>query len=123
MHLDIVARNFELTDAIDGYVQRRIGFALSSRFEQIKEIRVRLQDINGPRGGIDKCCPIQIRLPRMRDIVIEDIEANLYVAIDRATERAARTVNRRLSRQFYKNRKLFIPGKRATDLTIDDQYI
>jgi len=60
---------------------------------------VRLSDVNGPRGGVDKCCRIQIILKGLPDVVIEDVEADLYVAIDRATERAGRTVVRKVDRR------------------------
>ena len=122
MQIQIQARDFPLTDALGAYIERRINCVLSSRFEQIQRIGVRLSDINGPRGGMDKRCQIQITLPRLKDIVIEDTETDLYVAIDRAIERAGRTVNRRLKRQFFKNRKLFIPHKDRPVVVLDNQY-
>jgi ribosomal subunit interface protein len=122
MQIQIQARDFPLTEALGAYIERRINFVLSSRFEQIKRIEVRLSDINGPRGGIDKRCHIQITLPRLRDVVIEDTETDLYIAIDRAIDRAGRTVNRRLKRQFFKHRKLFIPHKDGPVVILNNQY-
>jgi len=57
-----------------------------------------LSDINGPRGGVDKRCQLRIVLAGMPDVVIQDTEANLYVAIDRASNRAGRTLVRKLDR-------------------------
>jgi len=99
MQIDIQARNFSLTEALREYIQRRVGFALSTRDEHIQRIKVRLSDINGPRGGRDKCCQIQVVLPQLADVVIEDTELDMYVAIDRAMDRTGRTVNRKLARQ------------------------
>jgi ribosome hibernation promoting factor len=99
MQIDIQARNFSLTNALREYIQRRLGFALSTRDEYIQRVMVRLSDINGPRGGRDKCCHIQIVLPQLADVVIEDTELDMYVAIDRASDRAGRTVGRKLARQ------------------------
>lgn len=99
MQIDIQSRNFSLTNALRGHVERRLGFALSTRDDHILRITVRLSDINGPRGGADKCCHIQVVLPHLPDVVIEDTEADLYAAIDRAADRAGRTVGRRLTRQ------------------------
>ena len=104
MQLDIQARNFSLTNALRGHVERRLGFALSTRNDHILRVLVRLSDINGPRGGADKCCHIQVVLPHLPDVVIEDIEEDLYAAIDRAADRAGRTVGRRLARQRDKGR-------------------
>ena len=99
MQIEIQARNFPLTQAMRGHVERRLGFALSTRHEHIQRILVRLSDINGPRGGHDKCCQIQVVLPQLADVIVEDTESNLYAAIDRAADRASRTVARKLARQ------------------------
>ncbi len=104
MQIDIQARNFSLTNALRGHIQRRLGFALGNRDDHIQRIMVRLSDINGPRGGEDKCCHIQVVLPQLSDVVIEDTEVDIVTAIDRATDRAGRTVGRRLTRQRDKAR-------------------
>ena len=99
MQIDIQTRGFSLSEALRQQVLRRIGYFLSSRYDQIDRIAVRLFDINGPRGGDDKCCRICVSLPRQSDVVVEDTEADLYVAISRAADRATRTIGRRLSRR------------------------
>ncbi len=104
MHIVIQARHFPVTDALSDYIKRRLRFALSIHDEHIHRIKVTLSDINGPRGGADKCCQIQVIIPKLADIVIEDIEVDLYTAIDRAADRASRTIGRRLSRQRDKGR-------------------
>ena len=97
MLLEIQALNFPLTNIVRDYVERRIYFVLSGRDEHIQQITVHLSDVNGPGGGKDKCCHIQVVLIRLSDVVIDDTEADLYIAIDRAAERAARTVSRCLA--------------------------
>jgi len=104
MHIDIQARNLPLTDALHSYIERRLSFVLSSRDEHIQRILVRISDINGPRGGADKCCHIQVILGQVPDVIIKDTETDLYAAIDRAADRAGRTVGRSLARQRIKSR-------------------
>ena len=98
MHIDIQARDFPMTQALRSHVERRVAFALSTRYDRINRILVRLSDINGPRGGNDKCCQLCVVLPGQADVVIEDTQANLYAAIDRAADRAGRVVSRKLAR-------------------------
>lgn len=98
MQIEVVARSFPLTSAMRAYVNRRVGFSLSARHSQIKCVVVRLSDTNGPRGGSDKCCRIQVVVPGQADVVVQDTESDLYAAIDRATDRVSRTVARRLER-------------------------
>ncbi len=104
MQIDIQARDFSLTRALRNHIERRLGFALSTRYDRIKRILVRLSDINGPRGGNDKCCQLHVVMPGQADVIIEDTQANLYAAIDRAADRASRAVTRRLERLHDNNR-------------------
>jgi ribosomal subunit interface protein len=99
MQIDIQARTFPLTDALRNYAERRLRFALTCCDDHIQRVVMRLSDINGPRGGADKRCHLQVVLSGLPDVVIEDTEADLYVAIDRATDRAGRTLVRKIDRQ------------------------
>jgi putative sigma-54 modulation protein len=99
MQIDIQARSFSLTDALRSHAEWRLRFALTFFDNHIQRVVMRLSDINGPRGGTDKRCHLQVVLKGLPDVVIEDTEADLCVAIDRATDRAGRTVERRLARQ------------------------
>ena len=112
MQIEIHARNFSLTQSLRSHIERRLDFAFSTRYDQIGRILVRLSDVNGRRGGNDKRCQIQVSLPGQADVVIEDIQTNLYVAISRAADRASRTVTRRLGRKRnnQKNRRLSLAG-------------
>lgn len=98
MPLDIQTNGFSLTESIRIYTTQRMQFALDRSDGQILKARVSLADINGPRGGIDKRCQINLSLVGQNNIVIEDIESDLYMAIDRASERCERTLTRRLER-------------------------
>lgn len=113
MYIDIQTRSFPLTEALRNHIKRRLGFVLSARDEHIQRIVVRLSDINGPRGGADKCCHIQVVLNHLPDVVIKDTEADLYAAIDRAVDRAGRTVGRRVERQRIKMRSGAAHGQTA----------
>lgn len=104
MQINIQTRDFQLTEALRSHIKRRLGFALSARDDHIQRVLVRLFDINGPRGGADKCCHIQVVLTQLPDVVIKDTEADLYTAIDRAADRAGRTTVRRLARQRTRGR-------------------
>ncbi|MDP3087527.1 MAG: HPF/RaiA family ribosome-associated protein [Methylotenera sp.] len=98
MHFDIQTNGFLLTDGMRDYIKRRMQFTLHRNDKHIARVQVRLADINGPRGGLDKRCQIDVSLAGHNDIVIEDTETNLYVAIDRACDRCARTLTRKLVR-------------------------
>ena len=98
MQIDIQARHFSLTESLRNHAERRLRFTLTSFDEYIFKVVMRLSDINGPRGGKDKRCHLQVILSGLPDIVIEDTEADMYIAIDRAISRAGRSVKRKIDR-------------------------
>ncbi len=100
MQIDIQSRGFSLTDTLHSYAQRRLLFAMSYCSGHVNRVVIRLSDVNGPRGGADKRCHVQIALTGMPDVVVEDTEVDMYAAIDRAIDRARRTVVRKVDRNF-----------------------
>jgi len=99
MQIDIKARNFPLTEALRSHAERRLRFALTCCDEHVRRVAMRLSDVNGPRGGADKRCRLPVVLAGLPDVVVEDTDADLYVAIDRATDRAGRTLVRKIDRR------------------------
>jgi putative sigma-54 modulation protein len=98
MRLGIIARGIALSEAIRQYARRRLGTALGRYRMAFESVQVRLTDVNGPRGGVDKHCVVEIRGPSLAPIVVRERDANLHAAIDRAAGRVDRTVARRLAR-------------------------
>ena len=109
MQIDIQTRGFSLTHALLGYSQRRVLGAMAYISGHVNRVVIRLSDINGPRGGADKCCHIQVTLAGMPDVIVEDTEIDMYTAIDRAIDRARRTAVRKVDRQqtLLKQRQTF----------------
>ena len=99
MHIVTQARGFDLSEELREHVERRLGFAIDRARHRVGRISVILSDINGPRGGDDKRCHIQLAIDGAADLVIDDTQSDLHVAIDRAVGRAGRTLARRVARQ------------------------
>ena len=99
MQINIQVHGFSLTDALRSHAERRVRGAMSCCDDHIQRVVMRLSDINGPRGGTDKRCHLQVVLAGLPDLVVEDIEGDLYVAIDRAVDRAGRTLVRKIDRR------------------------
>lgn len=97
MRIAIQSRDFSLTEALEHHVHKRLDFTLARGARKVRRVDVRLSDLNGPRGGVDKRCQIEVRLEGLPVVVVEDIQSDLYTAIDRAASRAGRTVMRRLA--------------------------
>jgi putative sigma-54 modulation protein len=100
MQIGIQARGFDLTDGLRAHCERRLRFALGSATGKVHSVLIRLADQNGPRGGIDKRCTIRTTLNDAPPVIIVQDEADMYVAIDRAADRLARVIARRLRRTW-----------------------
>jgi len=98
MRIDIKGSDFPITTALMDHTERRLRFALTRSCDRIVRVAVLVGDSNGPRGGKDKFCQIQVHLKRAPQVLIEDIGAELYAVIDRAAERAGRNVAKRVDR-------------------------
>lgn len=98
MRVAIQGQGFTLTTRLSEYVGKRLAYCLAHGDAAIARVAVRLSDSNGSRGGPDKRCCIEVHLKNAPALVIEDIEADLYLAIDRAAERVGRALARQLAR-------------------------
>jgi len=92
MKINVQARGFELTDGLRDQTERRLRYALSWADDHLRQVSVRLSSESGPRRSKNLRCRIQIDFPRAQDVVIEDTETDWRVAIDRAADRASRSV-------------------------------
>ena len=115
MKPNIQARGFILTESIRKYMELRLAYAVSFANDSIQRVTVHLSDINGPRGGDDKRCQLVFTLKGLPSVVIEDTESNLYVAIDRAVDRAGRTLARQLERK-HEHREIRTSGILRTEV-------
>lgn len=99
MHIDIQFRGLDSSPALRDYAERRAQFALGRLSTRFTRVSISLADINGPKGGEDKSCTIQISLQQPGAVVVEEVGTDLHQVLDRALARAARTLVRRLERQ------------------------
>lgn len=98
MRIEIRGRGLTTSDGLRARLERRLAFALGRFAPRIGRVRVRLEDVNGPRGGVDKRCRLEIAIHPDLTVVVEEPDPDLYAAIDRAAERAGRAVARELQR-------------------------
>ena len=71
MRIDIRGAGFRITAPLLDHTERRLRFALTRSSDRIKRVVVRLGDINGPRGGADKFCRMQVHIEHAPPVLIE----------------------------------------------------
>jgi putative sigma-54 modulation protein len=98
MELTIKGHGLEVSDSLRAYAARRLRFSLGGFADHLTGVEVRIGDINGPRGGIDKTCAITVVLRTFGVMFVRAAGANAYATVDRAAARIRSAVSRALSR-------------------------
>lgn len=98
MKIEIRTQGVRRSERLHEHIERRLNFGFDWAQNDVRRVIVSLSDINGPRGGNDKRCRLHIPLLRMRDVIIEEVADDPLIAINRAVDRAARSLERRRSR-------------------------
>lgn len=86
-------------------VERRVRFVLRRLNTLAPRADVQLDDVNGPRGGVDKHCQIALRTDRSSQVIVSSIAKDWRTALDDALARAVRHLLRALRRAAPTRRK------------------
>jgi hypothetical protein len=98
--MTLTLRGTDVTrDELHDFATRRLGFALGRFGALVTGVKVSVYDENGPRGGVDKKCRVEVRGPEKLAVVIEDRAEDERAAIAYAADRAGRTFARALERR------------------------
>ena len=102
MKMFVHSKGLSVSGPIRAYLERRLGSALGRLAPRVRNVRALLADQNGPRGGEDKSCRLQVR-SRVGLVQVEERHHDLYAAIDLAAERVRRTLARALERENFQD--------------------
>lgn len=105
MQLVIRATNVPVSDPIREHVSRRVLNAAKRFARKLSKVTVVLEDINGPRGGVDKACRIEAGMSHSGEpLIITERSDDLYGAVDQATSKFKQALGRRVARHRSRRR-------------------
>jgi ribosome-associated translation inhibitor RaiA len=78
--------------------ERRVRFVLRRLDWLVPRAEVQMSDVNGPRGGIDKRCQVELRTDGAGSVVVSSVASDWRTALDNALSRAARFLMRQWRR-------------------------
>jgi hypothetical protein len=99
MKVRLRGQGTQVSSALRAHAERCLEFALRRFGNRIDRVSVWLEDVNGPRGGVDKRCRIAVRLRPTGSAFVAKAASDAYVAIGRAAGRAGWAVSRRIARE------------------------
>jgi hypothetical protein len=91
------SRHPQVTELRD-LTERRVRFVLRRLGWLVPRAEVQMSDLNGPRGGIDKRCQVELRTDGAGSVVVASVAKDWRTALDTALARAARFLMRQWRR-------------------------
>lgn len=77
----------------------RARFVMRRLSALVPRATVTLEDVNGPRGGIDKRCHVELKTDKFGTVVITATAGSWRAALDKALGRAAQALRRLWQRE------------------------
>lgn len=71
MNIELSIRHLPQRPSLLDFAQRRAAFAFARFGGQVRGISIRLDDVNGPRGGMGISCLARLRLARGGELLVE----------------------------------------------------
>lgn len=99
MLLNVLSRGVVLTDSMRAAVQRKLDFALDRFGDRLDRVEVTIEDVNGPRGGVDKRVRLLLSGPVRRGVVIDERGDNVMAVMSSAANRASQVLGRIVERK------------------------
>ena len=106
IHFTVQARGLELKNSHRRAIRRILVSALGSFTRRVQTVRVWLEDVNGPRGGVDIRCRVQVHFRPRGSINVSALATDEYAATARAAARARELVDRRVKKVRSRRREL-----------------
>ena len=119
MRVKVQSRHIEgLTPALENYVNNKLVARLDPLCQAAATtVEIELGDGGHARTGANKQCRVLVLLPRGKPVVIHEIDANLYEAIDRAENRVLIHVKRELARRGNQHRRRLDKRRERAEVT------
>lgn len=98
MVIEVRFRALDASESLREHATRALHAQLGRHEAELDSVVLRISDVNGPRGGVDKRCQITVRGARLGNVSLDELREDPYAAVEVAIERVARVVGRELDR-------------------------
>ena len=99
MQTAIHSSDFALTTALESFIHQQAEQSMKVCTDRVERLVIRLKDLNGPKGGEDKQCSVEIKLAHCDPIVVSKTSTDAYASIRKALSRASRIAVRRIGKR------------------------
>jgi putative sigma-54 modulation protein len=99
MRLSITGRGLELDPELRSDLERRFRLGLGSWSSRIRRASVYVEDVNGPKGGLDRRCTIDASLVPAGLATVAGLGTTCEAAVRSATRRLVRRMRDEMQRR------------------------
>ena len=99
MVIEIQTRNIHLSNRLRCLLRKRVERAFDRLQHHVQKVCIRLADVNGPKGGIDKSCLFHVSLSDHPDVIVRSQASELGIAINKSAARSSRALMRRIGKR------------------------
>ncbi|MDX1965941.1 MAG: hypothetical protein SFV23_02110 [Planctomycetaceae bacterium] len=94
MRVDLIVKGVAKTPTLDRMLRHKLHYAFDQFGRWVSEVALAVEDVNGPKGGVDKRCRVTVSVPRSAAVVIDGRGADLLAVVTEAIDRAAHSLAR-----------------------------
>ncbi len=99
MRFDVRCLHLDNSEHVDRHAREKLVGALENFAQRIERVDVLLEDVHGPKHGVDRRCVVRVTIAGTGSVQVQHIDPDVYHAIDEAARRIKRTVRRRINRR------------------------
>lgn len=115
MELTVTDLNVDLSKKSKRQIRHKIRRMFERVCDKVYAIKVVINDINGPKGGMDKICRVIIRAKGSKDVIVTVNKESSMAAVHTALSRARATLLKKVKRDN-KLKHQSVKGSRLLEL-------
>jgi len=99
MRISVRCLHLDHSEHVDQHAREKLLSSLGNFEKRIEHVDVLLEDLHGAKHGIERRCVVRIAVGGAGDVMVQQVDPDIYHAIDEAARRCKRTVRRRINRR------------------------
>lgn len=119
MHLTISSQNVEISTEQRQHIAEKARKSLTRLVNRIEGVRVKFIDVNGPKGGRDTQCKLQISVNKQQSVQVSAVQNNVFQAFAKALSTAKQVLKSRIARQQSQRSKTPLLPKPVTEKGVE----
>lgn len=115
MELTISTMKIDVTPDTISQIKEKTKKIFSRVRDNIMSVKLTIDDVNGPKGGVDKKCTVVVYCRGLPNIVVTNNEQSVVKAVNTALNRARNTLIKKLKRSHNHVHVKLIDHELSTD--------